>query len=46
MRTTPKIKLNGQSDNIAKTRFDKITRIVAIAFVLIVQIAIIYKMLL
>jgi hypothetical protein len=46
MRTIPKIKLNDKSNEIAAARIKKISRIAAIAFILIVQLAIIYKMLL
>lgn len=46
MRITPRIKLNEEPDKLAEARIQKITRKVAIAFILIIQLAIIYKMLL
>ncbi len=46
MRTIPQIDLKENSAKIAEARIKKISRIFAIAFILIIQIAIIYKMLL
>lgn len=46
MRIIPKIKLNENLNEISAARIKKISRIAAIIFILIVQLAIIYKMLL
>ena len=46
MRTIPKIKLNDNLNEIAAARIKNISKIAAIIFILIVQLAIIYKMLL
>jgi hypothetical protein len=46
MRTIPKIKLNDNANEIAIARLKKFSRIAAITFIVIVQLAIIYKMLL
>ncbi len=45
MRTPPIIKDSENSDKIFEARIQKVTRIVAIAFVVIIQLAIILKML-
>lgn len=45
MRINPNTQLDVNSKKIVEERIQKITRKVAIAFVLIIQIAIIYKML-
>jgi hypothetical protein len=46
MRTTPNIKSNDNLNELAAARIKKISRIAAIIFILIIQLAIIYKMLL
>jgi hypothetical protein len=46
MRTDPRVRIKDDSEKIAEIRFKKISKNVAIAFILIVQLAIIYKMLL
>lgn len=46
MRTLPKIKLDDNAEQLAKARIHNVTKKVAIAFILLIQLAIIYKMLL
>jgi DNA helicase HerA-like ATPase len=46
MRTIPKTRLKENSDKLTEARIQKISRKVAISFILLIQLAIIYKMLL
>lgn len=46
MRTIPQKNINENKDKIAKARIENISRKAAIVLILIVQLAIIYKMLL
>jgi hypothetical protein len=45
MRTIPKQQIKADSDKLAEARIQEITRKVAIAFIILVQLAIIFKML-
>jgi len=45
MRTIPRIQMKDSSDKIYEARIQKLTRIFAIAFILLIQLAIIFKML-